>query len=217
MVCHQVFNSLKNLNLDFKVVEKSGRFPEEKTFEFYVGYKDSWHRLLIIKFFHGRQPFYRKWIEIFSISPEIVISEKKYRFLNSEEERKLIECLSRFIDAGERIFIEYIYDVETWKALEMGTPPHLTRLGFMLLENGFTWFKDWYFPEGFMEGNPKIQAEKPVDDIAKNRHLKELCIETSIFAEKAMKFIQQNIYREIFESVYNRIEKILNTMCKNMT
>jgi hypothetical protein len=91
--------------------------------------------------------------------------------------------------------------------IELGVPPHLTRLGFILLENGFTWFKDWYYPEGFMGGNPKLQAEKPINDEVKQKHLENLCIETTLFIDKVKIFIENNIYREIFENIYKRIEK----------
>lgn len=214
MVCSDVFNAVKDF--DVKTVKKGGRFPEEKNIEFYIEYGNTWYRLLVIKIFEGRPPFYKKWIEVFSIVPEISFDDKVFVFYNTDIEKNLIKCLSSSIGAGERLFIEYIYDKETWKALEIGVPPHLTRIGFMLLENGFTWFKDWYYPEGFMEGNPKLQAEKPINDEVKQEHVKNLCRETALFTEKIKAFIESNIHREIFENMYKRIEKILNSLCRKI-
>jgi hypothetical protein len=64
-----------------------------------------------------------------------------------------------------------------------GFPPPVTRLGFILFRLGFTWFKDWYFPEGLMEGGQKLQGEKPADNEAMIRHLKEIRQEVKIFLE----------------------------------
>uniref|UniRef100_A0A7J3Z7Y2 DUF1122 domain-containing protein n=1 Tax=Ignisphaera aggregans TaxID=334771 RepID=A0A7J3Z7Y2_9CREN len=211
MICREVFNSIKIFSIN--TVEKRGRFPEEKSIEIYIGYRNLWHRLLVIKVFEGRLPFYRKWVEVFSIMATASFDDVTFKFAGSDLEKNLIKCLSNLIDAGERLFIEYLYDRETWKALELSVPPHLTRLGFMLLENGFTWFKDWYYPEGFMEGNPKLQVEKPASDETRRRHLEGLCREAVVFANSAKAFIESNIYKEIFEGVYNRIEKLLNNLC----
>ena len=213
MICREVFNIE---DFDIKTIEKSGRFPEEKNIEFYIGYRGTWYRLLVIKIFEGRPPFYRKWVEVFSITSTISFNDKVFVFYKTDIEKNLIKCLSNLIGAGERLFIEYVYDRETWKTLELGVPPHLTRLGFILLENGFTWFKDWYYPEGFMEGNPKLQAEKPINGEVKQKHLENLCRETTLFIDKVKIFIENNIHKEMFENIYKRIEKILNYLCNKV-
>ena len=214
MICREVFRSINGF--DVSIVERPGRFPEERNYEVYIGSGGNQHRLLVIKFFGGRQPFYRRWVEVFSTLPEVRLSNTVFRFANSNIERDLIRCLSDLLGPGERLFIEYLYDFETRKALELGTPPHLTRLGFILFENGFTWFKDWYYPEGFMEGGPKLQAEKPIDEGARQRHLRELCIETALFAKRSRWFTQNNVYKEIFAEVCRRIEKVLKNTCVNV-
>jgi hypothetical protein len=73
MICREVFNIE---DFDIKTIEKSGRFPEEKNIEFYIGYRGTWYRLLVIKIFEGRPPFYRKWIEVFSIMSMISFNDK---------------------------------------------------------------------------------------------------------------------------------------------
>jgi hypothetical protein len=54
-----------------------------------------------------------------------------------------------------------------------------------LFRRGFTWFKDWYFPEGFMEGDQKLQAEKPIDEHASQRHRARWVREINVFIERA--------------------------------
>ncbi len=195
MDCLSVFNSLEGF--ETRIVERKGRFPEEVNYEVYVGREGVWVRLLAVKMFKGRPPFYRRWVELFHILPEVSVKGLKYVFLNSLQERELVKCLSSQLSGGEKIFIEYIYDGETYKALEAGIPAPLTRLGYMLFENGFTWFKNWYFAEGFMEGSPKIQGEKPLDENNRMRLLQEICGEVEGFlktAEDSVKSETQDYY-----------------------
>jgi len=58
-----------------------------------------------------------------------------------------------------------------------------------------------------MEGNPKLQAEKPINDEVKQKHLENLCRETTLFIDKVKIFIENNIHKEMFENIYKRIEK----------
>ncbi len=116
--------------------------------------------------FPGRS-YYRGWVEVFSVSPRV----KDRPFFGSDLERKVLDTLGR---RTGKVFFEYIEDRETVRELSLGVPPALSRLGFELGKRGFTWFRDWYFPEGLREGNPKIQAEKPVSRDRLRRHLASL-------------------------------------------
>ncbi len=148
-----------------------GRFREELNVTIGLVLGNDVSELLYMKVFTGRPPFYRPWIEVFGIRSVIRISGIELRYFDSRVEDKFLELISSAIEPGDRLFIEYYNDYETLKALELGVPPVATRLGFKLFMNGFTWFKDWYYPEGFMEGNPKLQAEKPLTPRDKLRHL----------------------------------------------
>jgi hypothetical protein len=203
--CLNVFNSLEGF--ETRIVVRKGRFPEEVNYEVYVGRGEAWVRLLAVKMFNGRPPFYRRWVELFHILPEVSFKGLKYVFLNSPQERELVKCLSSRLSGGEKIFIEYIYDDETYKALEEGIPTPLTRLGYMLLENGFTWFKNWYFAEGFMEGSPKIQGEKPLDENHRMRLLQEICGEVEDFLKTAGNSVQSNT-RDYYTRAVERALKI---------
>ncbi|MEM4624187.1 MAG: DUF1122 family protein [Thermosphaera sp.] len=153
--------TLSNINgLEVSIIRKPGRFIEEDNYEVILTYKGISKRLLVMKIFHGRPPYYRRWIEVFAINASLRWSDFEFRFVNSEYEDRLLECLSSILGPGEWLYIEYLYDEETMRELERGSPPEQTRLGSKLIRMGFTWFKNWYYPEGFMEGGPKLQAEK---------------------------------------------------------
>ena len=68
----------------------------------------------------------------------------------------------------------YIRDDETRKMLYYNFHLVETPLGLALLSSGFTWFKDWYFPEGGNEGFPKLQSNKPLDITEAIRQLREI-------------------------------------------
>ncbi|MEN3043785.1 MAG: DUF1122 family protein [Candidatus Hydrothermales bacterium] len=142
-----------------------GRFKEEINFEIYLikGIKKSF--LLNIKYFEGRKPYYRKWIEIFNIRKE---------FFNSEYEEFFLSSVSDEIKEGEKILIEYVNDEETYQFLFKGYPVSISRLGFKLLKLSFTFLKNFYVPEGYWEGSQKIIAEKAINETQKEVRLNEI-------------------------------------------
>jgi len=149
--------------------KRRGRFVEEISINMCVE-RDGFRRYIcFMKVFMGRD-LYRRWVEIFNIVNDVDLGGYTVNFYNTKVEQWLMDVVSIWLGPGERIFVEYVNDVETRKQLERGYPIPVTRLGYELLKRGFTWFKDWYFPEGFMEGNPKIQGEKPLNkDIMKQQ------------------------------------------------
>lgn len=161
-----------------EIEERRGRFREEVNYEVSIVLGNIRQRLAVIKVFNGRPPYYRRWIEVFAITRELYIdNNSRASFKNSIYEEWILDCVSSQLGPGESLFIETIYDEETEKLIEKGAPPPLTRLGYKLLERGFTWFKAWYYPEGFMEGSTKIQAVKPLSDELASRNLLEICNE----------------------------------------
>ncbi len=150
----------------FSSKPKQGRFAEEFNVDVFAQRGEDLQLLLHIKVFLGRG-HYRDWIEIFGISKE-VFGEN---YFGSEIEAFILD---EFSTLTGRIFVEYFEDVETVKELSAGVPSALSRLGFELAKKGFSWFKDWYFPEGLMEGGHKLQAEKPFGREAKEKHLRNL-------------------------------------------
>ena len=151
-----------------------GRFPEERNVEVLLCGGGGCRAVARAKVFHGRPPYYRRWIEVYSVDPR----------LPSMVEDLLLDLASASLGGGERLFYEYSWDPVTVRELELGVHPALTRLGYKMLVRGFTWFKDWYFPEGFMEGSQKLQGEKPVDSGACRRHLGEIAVEAARLAAR---------------------------------
>jgi hypothetical protein len=121
-----------------------GRFLEEENYTIHL----NGERLLFAKVFYGRKPYYKEWVELFNI---------ENRFFGTEAEDLLLELFSRCF---RRLFVEYYNDPQTTKELKSGIPPQETRLGKKLKSLGYTYFKDWYYPEGWMEGGYKLQAER---------------------------------------------------------
>ncbi|MGC9105346.1 MAG: DUF1122 family protein [Thermoprotei archaeon] len=118
-------------------------------------------------YFHGRPPFYPKWIE--------VIYDPWPRKEGKEQE--LFETLAKELGPGGRLFVVYVKDRETFERLSKGFHPVETPLGFALLQAGFTWFKDWYYPEGGAEGGMKLQANLPLGEEDAARQLCNLLVE----------------------------------------
>ena len=138
--------------------EGKGRFEEERIVQVF---REGGKHLLSLLIFPGRG-HYRGWVEVFSVSPE---------FFGSDLEGVFLDLLSNLTD---RLFVEYVEDRETVRELSAGVPPQLSRIGFELAKRGFSWQRDWYYPEGLREGNPKIQAERPEDPSRRLKHLEEL-------------------------------------------
>lgn len=160
--------------------------------------------ILNAKIFNGRKPYYLPWVELFNIENQLNIDGDTQYYFNSPYEKQLIKLFSNFLDPAGRIFVEYYTDPETLYGLESGFPPAITRLGYIMFENDFTWFKDWYFPEGFMEGGQKLQGEKTHDNKSKKRQITERINEIESFLEKND---QKNEYYE--KMAVERANKIL--------
>ncbi len=127
-----------------------------------------------VRVFLGRKPHYTGWIEIYDVRDRVLVGDKSIYFIDSWLEDGLLSIFSKVVEPGEAIYIDYSYDKRTMIMLERGYPPICTRLGKKLFYLGFTWFKVWYFPEGFMEGGVKLQCEKPLDNDVRRRHMEWL-------------------------------------------
>ncbi|MCS7105300.1 MAG: DUF1122 family protein [Thermofilaceae archaeon] len=203
MLCKSSLNLLKN-TLRIEVVEKPGRFVEERNFELYSGGS----RLLVLKCFNGRPPFYGRWVEVFNVVKTFQLEGTSLPFAGSDYEKTLLSFLAGELKPGETLFIEYGYDLETERLLRLGAPSVLTRLGFLLLQLGFTRFRDWYYPEGFMEGGQKLQCDKPLDGEARARHLKQLIEEVVSYTPYLTDLRGREGFRGIIVEAIKRAELI---------
>jgi hypothetical protein len=164
-----------------------GRFIEETNFELYLRSpkgETSKSPVVDAKYFSGRGKFYKPWIEIdynpyviFESSERVNLSEKKL-------DEKLFKHLSSLIPPGGHIMVVYLNHEDTNKGLQMGIPAPATPIGYLLWKSGCTWFKDWYFAEGFMEGDVKLQGDKPLDEASRERDLLKIYEELAQFLRK---------------------------------
>lgn len=162
-----------------------GRFREEHNIELYYLTERSEGHLLNAKVFSGRPPEYSPWVELFDIREDLTINATEKGYFDSPFEDIVLGVFAKNLGPGSSLFVEYGSDDETHEQLQMGVPVALSRLGNKMLRLGFTWFKDWYFPEGYLEGNQKLQGEKPLDATARERHLTAIRQEVEDFAERS--------------------------------
>ena len=128
---------------------KRGRFPEE--LDAVVLGSDGGSPAIRLKYFAGRRSAgVRPWIEAWLARDE----DEAYR-------AELVAALAALLPPGGYLMIGY-GDDETERGLKRRFPPAVTPLGKALLDAGCTWFKDWYYPEGWMEGGMKLQGNKPI-------------------------------------------------------
>ncbi|MCO6042124.1 DUF1122 family protein [Thermococcus alcaliphilus] len=157
-----------------------GRFPNEALLEIFIEKGSLRDHLLYARIYFGRR-YYSSWVEVSSINPTPNVG---LLYFNSPVEETLLELFASHLKPGEHIFVSYVEDLETKRALYFGAPAPTTRLGFKLFNLGFTWFKDWYFPEGFKEGGEKLQAEKPLNEEQRRVHLLNIRKELEEFLER---------------------------------
>jgi hypothetical protein len=155
---------------------KETHIKELTTFLVYVD-----NKLVGRAFYFSGRDYYKPWLEL-DYDPWL-------------RDAKIEDCFFHFIylflPPGGKFFVTYIKDSETRKMLQQGYSPTDTPLGFSLLKAGFTWFKDWYFPEGGNEGAPKLQANKALTAEEELRELKELLEEVK--RDFVKKFIEERI------------------------
>jgi len=108
----------------------------------------------------------RPWIEL---QPAVVFSP------DSTADRQLFNALTDVVRPGSHLMVHYLQDAATAAALTADVPPPATPLGFLLWQAGVRWFKDWYFTEGWMEGDQKLQGNLPVDAENKAEQEAEWC------------------------------------------
>lgn len=209
MTLKTTVNKLKNsvkIN-DFKIYVKNispGRFKEETNLNLYIKHNAYEDRLIDIKIYYGNKLFYSSWVELSNINNEINLG-KKINYFDSKIEEYLLELFSKSLKNGDKIYIEYNNDKETSFGLTYSFPPVVTRLGYKLFNLGFTWFKDWYFPEGGNEGGQKLQGEKPLNKVLKDKHLINIKNEIQLFLRE---FEKENEYTRYLIKAKKRGKKL---------
>ena len=164
-----------------------GRFIEETNFELHLKAKDgevSENPVVRGKYFSGRGNFYKPWLEIYYDNLAKFKSSKTVDLSEQELDKTLFKHLSNLLSPDSHIMVVYSNHEETRKGLERGVPAPATPIGYLLWKSGYTWFKDWYFAEGFWEGDVKLQGNKPLNKENKRKDLLETRKELTKFLKK---------------------------------
>ena len=140
---------------------RAGRFPEETD----AVVELDGRAVGRIKHFAGRRSArVQPWIEAFLARDDEALTAE------------LVRALGAVLPPGGYLMVAY-GDDETERGLKRRFPPVVTPLGKALFDAGATWFKDWYYPEGWMEGGMKLQGNKPVSDEARRAHVADVAAE----------------------------------------
>jgi hypothetical protein len=188
-----------------------GRFVEEINFELYLKTIDgetSENPLVKGKFFSGRGELYKPWLEIYYYNRVNFKSSQIVDLSERELDEKLFRYLSDLLPPGSHVMVPYIDHEETRKGLEGGVPASATPLGYLLWKSGCTWFKDWYFAEGFREGDIKLQGNKPLNEANRRKDLLEIRKELTEFLEK------EKGEENLFVDARRRAEDVLKGITK---
>lgn len=186
-----------------------GRFQEEENIQIAMMSKSNDSYFLCAKVFYGRPPSYSPWVELYNIEERVICNRQTTSYFDSHIEDFILQHFITSLSPGARIFVEYYNDPETKAMLGMGCPPVLTRLGNKMFRHGCTWFKDWYFPEGYLEGNQKLQGEKPLNTEAKARQLKAARDEVMDFRERTR---IQNYTGEFIRRALTRMASVMTEL-----
>ncbi len=164
-----------------------GRFVEETNFELYLKAIDretSENPVVRGKYFSGRGEFYKPWLEIYYNDRVKFESSKIADISEGGLDKKLFKHLSDLLPPNSHIMVIYVNHEETRKGLERAVPAPATPIGYLLWKSGCTWFKDWYFAEGFWEGDVKLQGNKPLNEENRRGNLLEIRKELTEFLKK---------------------------------
>ncbi|MFB0501705.1 MAG: DUF1122 family protein, partial [Candidatus Bathyarchaeia archaeon] len=165
-----------------------------------------------VKYFSGRGEFYKPWLEIYYDNRVEFESSKIVDLSEEGLDEKLFKHLSEFLPPNSHIMVIYVNHEETRKGLEHGVPAPATPIGYLLWKSGCTWFKDWYFAEGFWEGDIKLQGNKPLNEENRRKNLLEIRKELIEFLKKEKgeeKFFQAS--RKRAKDVLKDIEREIST------
>ncbi len=164
-------------------------------------------------FFVGRGDYIKAWIE-FRYNPRAEFPDGGV--VDLEEgglTHGLFSILGGLIPPGGSMMVIYgaephALSTATEKGLKRAFPPAATPLGYYLWDIGLRWFKDWYFPEGWMEGSMKLQATRPLDDDIRTQREAKAREELAAFVEK----MRDRALSSLEEDALRRAEDILASL-----
>ena len=106
------------------------------------------------------------WIEVLRFEYILSSNEHQYDLRDHESDVELFRTLAAIIPPGGHIMLgcEQPSHMDTDQALVKGVPPVATPLGATLFKAGFPLVRFFDLPEGGLEGQKKLWAERPMDE-----------------------------------------------------
>lgn len=125
---------------------------------------------------------------------------------------KLFQHLGNLIPPGGHLMVSYEGEqkihIDTIKSLNIGIPPAVTPLGFLLFKSDFPYIKDWYLAEGGFEGPRKLWGEKAPDEEWREKFQKR----TSLQIQKFLGKMFSPELQDLVELAEKRSKEILKTI-----
>jgi hypothetical protein len=140
----------------------------------------------------------QNWIEVMASS------------LTPEEEAELFCTFGTLIPPGGHMMVEYDSPAraDSERLLKTGVPPLLTPLGYALYRAGFTaGFKDWYIPEGGLEGPRKLQAYRPLNSEHQKLKASQMLEEITSFVAQRGSGLEASL-KSRAEAMLTELEKL---------
>ncbi len=138
--------------------------------------------------FHGRTnpgtPWRHPWLET-RFDPRIG-GVGDGEALAWEDQVALFEALGGALVPGAYVMLSCDGHPDSLRALSVDVPPPCTALGFLLWKAGARWYKVWYYPEGWREGNEKVQGNLPVGDEHEAKRTHQRLEEIAAFLESSL-------------------------------
>jgi hypothetical protein len=194
---------------------KKGRTERESYFNLFLRRDGISSSIPVVQglFFTGRGEFIKAWIE-FRYAPMVKFPDGGTVDLEMEGlTSELFDLLGAMIPPGGSMMVIYGAErhplsADTEKGLKRDFPPQATPFGYYLWNAGFRWFKDWYFPEGWMEGGMKLQATRPLDAEIRARREEKAARELREFIEK----LEDGVRTPLEDEALSRAEDVLSSI-----
>ena len=218
MIKKDIFSFLEGKKMNGYVLHvknlSPGRFPEETNFEVFLKAQDgaiSKNSVVQGKYFSGRGKYYKPWLEIYYENLSQFNTLKRIDLSEKALNERLFTHLLKLLPPGSHIMVAYSNHEATREGLDRGVPAAATPIGYLLWKSGCTWFKNWYFSEGFWEGDIKLQGNKPLNKDHRRKNLLEMRKELTEFLENEKRM------ETLFLDARKRAEELLKHIARELS
>ncbi|MHA2358530.1 MAG: DUF1122 family protein, partial [Candidatus Heimdallarchaeaceae archaeon] len=160
----------------------------------------------------GRKDITPGWFDI-DIYPRVKINNQNLE-LSFSQLTNVMSFLGKNLPKGSHIMFSYSMITgetdlhkETWRALQKQIPEPLTPIGELLVHGGALSFKNWYFAEGALEGNIKLQGNIPLDKDDTKTKARKLMEEIEKFTDLHKEYEDEVVKRACER--FDRIKRVL--------